>query len=297
MANSRMTNVQNTQFVIRHSTIRHLNSVALRGAEHFINRRHAAEDFQPGVFAKATACRSHVPPCGFPSCWSVRGPIGERPRSSRTAQKCLAGPESELATAPATHRTVNRFAAFYVLVPGEILGQIVALWLEGFFAFRAQRSHQPLGHDLVDMGVEPFLVASTVEAVMAQRLVRTLCLKCREAYEPKQEDLPKDFPWDDFKSAAHRYFARLAVGVVVSLDSRADKAFSSFARQTTRSANWPMIEQAAGKSASRRAAGMRTLREDAWMKVMSGLTTIDEVSRDYERRQTVTVNDEFPNVE
>src|SRR5262249_6658270 len=51
---------------------------------------------------------------------------------------------------------------------------------------------------LVDMGVEPFLVASTVEAGIAQRLVRTLCTKCKERFEPKREALPKDFPWDEF---------------------------------------------------------------------------------------------------
>ncbi len=47
---------------------------------------------------------------------------------------------------------------------------------------------------LVDMGVEPFLVSSTVEAVMAQRLVRTLCPHCKEPYHPKPDDLPPDFP-------------------------------------------------------------------------------------------------------
>src|SRR5687768_8850531 len=52
---------------------------------------------------------------------------------------------------------------------------------------------------LIDMGVEPFLVASTVEGVMAQRLVRTLCQQCRKPYQPKREDLPSDFPFDDFK--------------------------------------------------------------------------------------------------
>src|SRR3954451_11884431 len=51
---------------------------------------------------------------------------------------------------------------------------------------------------LVDMGIETFLVASTIEAVMAQRLVRTLCPTCRQAYKPRREDLPADFPWDDY---------------------------------------------------------------------------------------------------
>ena len=51
---------------------------------------------------------------------------------------------------------------------------------------------------LSDMGVEPFLVASTVEGVMAQRLVRRLCPDCREAYRPDPADLPEDFPMEKF---------------------------------------------------------------------------------------------------
>ncbi len=46
---------------------------------------------------------------------------------------------------------------------------------------------------LLDMGVEPFLVTSTLNAVMAQRLVRTICSECRESYTPNPEDLPGDF--------------------------------------------------------------------------------------------------------
>ena len=49
---------------------------------------------------------------------------------------------------------------------------------------------------MVDMGVEPFLVASTVEAIMAQRLVRRLCMDCREEYVPHKDDVPSDFPWE-----------------------------------------------------------------------------------------------------
>ena len=46
---------------------------------------------------------------------------------------------------------------------------------------------------LVDMGLEPFLVSSTVEAVMAQRLVRTLCPHCKEPYHPHPDELPPRF--------------------------------------------------------------------------------------------------------
>ncbi|MFY7970122.1 MAG: GspE/PulE family protein, partial [Pirellulaceae bacterium] len=49
---------------------------------------------------------------------------------------------------------------------------------------------------IVDMGIEPFLVASTVEGVMAQRLVRRLCPHCKEAYQPRRDEVPDDFPWD-----------------------------------------------------------------------------------------------------
>src|SRR5437899_9470605 len=47
---------------------------------------------------------------------------------------------------------------------------------------------------LIDMGVEPFLVASTVEGVLAQRLVRTICPECKTPFQPSADDLPIDFP-------------------------------------------------------------------------------------------------------
>src|SRR6476646_3795589 len=48
---------------------------------------------------------------------------------------------------------------------------------------------------MIDMGVEPFLVSSTVEGVMAQRLVRTICPECKTTFVPDPDDLPMDFPW------------------------------------------------------------------------------------------------------
>ncbi len=133
---------------------------------------------------------------------------------------------------------------------------------------------------LVDMGVEPFLVASTVEAVMAQRLVRNLCAKCREAYEPKRDDLPKDFPWEEYKERGtpiyrpHGCRDCRQVGfsgrqgifeLCVTTDAVRQLAHD-------RTSSWE-IRQAARKD------GMKTLRQDAWAKVLSGKTTIDEVLR------------------
>ena len=59
---------------------------------------------------------------------------------------------------------------------------------------------------LVDMGVEPFLVASTVEGVMAQRLVRRLCPNCKESYEPTEDELPPDFPRDKLKEIGGKLY-------------------------------------------------------------------------------------------
>ncbi len=65
---------------------------------------------------------------------------------------------------------------------------------------------------LIDMGIEPFLVASTVEGVMAQRLVRTICPDCKTTYAPDQDELPIDFP--------------LEAGAKPAPDSRSSRAWS-----------------------------------------------------------------------
>jgi len=133
---------------------------------------------------------------------------------------------------------------------------------------------------LVDMGVEPFLVASTVEAVMAQRLVRTLCPKCREPYEPKQDDLPKDFPWEEFKKRGEPLYRPKGCRGCRNLGFTGRQGIFELCVTTDavrqlahdRASSWEIRKAA-------RADGMRTLREDAWCKVLSGVTTIDEVVR------------------
>src|SRR5438270_617158 len=55
---------------------------------------------------------------------------------------------------------------------------------------------------LIDMGIEPFLVSSTVEGVMAQRLVRTICPDCKEEFQPHHPDVPPDYPGFDVKKPA-----------------------------------------------------------------------------------------------
>jgi general secretion pathway protein E/type IV pilus assembly protein PilB len=133
---------------------------------------------------------------------------------------------------------------------------------------------------LVDMGVEPFLVASTVEAVMAQRLVRTLCKECREAYEPKHDDMPKDFPWEDFEKIGKPLFRPKGCRACRQLGFVGRQGIFELCHTTDavrqlahdRASSWE-IRQAARKD------GMRTLRQDAWLKVLHGITTIEEVVR------------------
>jgi general secretion pathway protein E/type IV pilus assembly protein PilB len=132
---------------------------------------------------------------------------------------------------------------------------------------------------LIDMGLEPFLVSSTVEAVMAQRLVRTLCPHCKKAYHPNLDELPPDFPKDAIPSGVPLYQAvgcrecrnvgyRGRVGLYELLITTEQIRQLSHERVSS----WA-IEQAAVEQ------GMRTLREDGWLKVLTGRTTIDEVMR------------------
>jgi general secretion pathway protein E/type IV pilus assembly protein PilB len=130
---------------------------------------------------------------------------------------------------------------------------------------------------LCDMGVEPFLVASTVEGVMAQRLVRKLCANCRETYQPKRGELPEDFPIDRLAGKLWRpggceqcrgtgYRGRMGIyELLVSNQEIRDLS--------TRRAPSNLIKEAAIR------AGMQTLRCDGWDKVLAGTTTVDEVLR------------------
>jgi general secretion pathway protein E len=131
---------------------------------------------------------------------------------------------------------------------------------------------------MTDMGVEPFLVASTVEAVMSQRLVRRLCNDCKAPVKLKAKDLPPDFPTelldgqDLFEAVGCRecrnvgYSGRLGVyELMVTTDAIRELA-------TERASSWQLKKSAVE-------GGMTTLRDDAWRKVLSGTTSVDEVLR------------------
>lgn len=127
---------------------------------------------------------------------------------------------------------------------------------------------------LIEMGVEPFLVTSTMIGAMAQRLVRRVCPKCREMYRPDPASLPRDLILEPETELARGrgcphcrttgYRGRTGLyELMVMNDGVAEK----------------IIERAPVSQiiAAARPSGLRLLREDGWIKVRAGLTTPDEV--------------------
>ena len=133
---------------------------------------------------------------------------------------------------------------------------------------------------LCDMGVEPFLVSSTVEGVMAQRLVRRLCKHCRDVYVPDHENLPDDFPKKKFDMMGGRLYRPVGcqkcrgngyagrVGIYELLTTN-----DEIRRLANERASSNDIKKVARRS------GMTTLRDDAWTKAINGITSMDEVLR------------------
>lgn len=132
---------------------------------------------------------------------------------------------------------------------------------------------------LLDMGIEPFLVSSTVEGMLAQRLVRVLCIECKAIYTPDEMLLNRvnlekdDISGIDFYRNVGcdtcRYtgfVGRTAVYEIVQLNEALRRLI--VARTPAN-----IIKQQAIKD------GLRPLRQSGWKKVKAGITTIDEVLR------------------
>ena len=92
--------------------------------------------------------------------------------------------------------------------------------LTGHLVFSTLHTNDSAGATtrLLDMGVEPFLVSSSVEGILAQRLVRTICKYCKEAYEPDRAALPSDFELAD---GARSIAARAAASAATSASKAA----------------------------------------------------------------------------
>ena len=131
---------------------------------------------------------------------------------------------------------------------------------------------------LIDVGVKPFLVASGVRAILAQRLVRTNCTNCKEPYIPDEIEMHRlGFPVDLSKiellhgagceNCNHTgYQGRMGIHELMINNDRVRE----------------MILAGSSSIELRRRArrdGMIPLREDAWKKALSGITTVEEVNR------------------
>ena len=129
---------------------------------------------------------------------------------------------------------------------------------------------------LIDMGVEPFLVSSTLSGVMAQRLVRVICPTCKTQINPKDAGLPKNMKWPKgakvFTGSGCRacrssgYRGRTGLYELLTMNEELGER---------------IIDRVASSELVRigRANGMRLLSEDGWLKVRNGVTTPDEVLR------------------
>ncbi|MEJ2646950.1 MAG: type II secretion system ATPase GspE, partial [Sedimentisphaerales bacterium] len=132
---------------------------------------------------------------------------------------------------------------------------------------------------LIDMGIEPYLVCSSVIGIMAQRLVRTICPECKEQYTPAEEDL-LIFKNGKLKTELNTickgsgcqncidtgYRGRTGIFELMILDDQIRELVMSNARSN-------LIKQAAVKE------NMNTLFEDGIKKVLAGKTTTEEVLR------------------
>jgi general secretion pathway protein E/type IV pilus assembly protein PilB len=134
---------------------------------------------------------------------------------------------------------------------------------------------------LIDMGIEPFLVASTVEGVMAQRLVRTICPECKVTYQPPIEELPIDFPLENGKNGPPPTLWKGA-GCRACRQSGYRGRTGIYELMVTGDVIRDLVVQRVNASLIRHEAikgGMITLRKDGWRKVLQGITTIEEVAR------------------
>ncbi|HVE92359.1 MAG TPA: ATPase, T2SS/T4P/T4SS family [Actinomycetota bacterium] len=133
---------------------------------------------------------------------------------------------------------------------------------------------------LSEMGVEPFLVASAIDCVVAQRLARRLCMKCRDPYEPTREALeaariswPENEPLPTLYRAAGctacsktGYRGRVALLEVLTMTEEMERL---------------VVERRSSDEIARLAVaqGMKKLRDDGIEKVVAGLTTMEEILR------------------
>jgi general secretion pathway protein E len=131
---------------------------------------------------------------------------------------------------------------------------------------------------LIDMGVQPFLIASSLAAVVAQRLIQTLCNDCKQPTEYSEKELAQLAITDIPKDA--KFFK--AVGCPKCNFRGYDSRTTVCELLTITDEIRPLIMEKSDSNKLKKLAikqGMRTLRQDAMRKVFEGITSVEEMSR------------------
>ena len=159
---------------------------------------------------------------------------------------------------------------------GETANSAIQSSLTGHLVFSTLHTNDSCGAftRLIDMGVEPYLTASTVEGVLAQRLVRVLCPHCKEAFTPTAEDVPDDFPLELAQQIYRPGGCRLCHNTGYS----GRKGIFELLKTDAGIRDLCVRRASAGEIKKYALEHhLTTLRMDGWNKVLQGITSVDEV--------------------
>ena len=153
--------------------------------------------------------------------------------------------------------------------------------LTGHFVFSTLHTNDAAGAvmRLVDMNVAPYLLSSTLEGVLGQRLVRTCCKECKQPYEPDDETMERIEMTRDQIGGRPFYFGK-GCKTCNGTGYKGRKGVFEYLRMSG-----PLRELVNNKAPTliirekARELGMRTMREDGIRSILDGYTTVDEVLR------------------
>ncbi len=133
---------------------------------------------------------------------------------------------------------------------------------------------------LIDMGIEPFLVSSSVLAILAQRLVRVICQECKEAYTPDEASLESIGLSAEALGDGNKVYRGVGCPNCLHTGYKGRRGIFEFMFLDDDMKS--LILRSADANALKRQAiekGMTTIRQDGARKVLEGITTIEEVFR------------------
>ncbi len=133
---------------------------------------------------------------------------------------------------------------------------------------------------LLDIGVEPFLVSATIEAIIAQRLVRRICVECREDYEPSLEEI-HELGLEAESIAGKKFAYGRGCHKCNNTGYRGRQAIFEI-MECSNAVKELVLDQASTQRIREQARedGMRTLRESGLLSIFDRITTIEEVVRE-----------------